>query len=405
MDTLEPRPMTASPSPAVQFDDRVTQYDASRAAASATTTAMAPRRLSPRASPSHSMCMPMRPAPESRFSESRVYTTTTETTSHTERTVDDQAAAKGQERVQFRTTYSDGRHSDRRHEEHEEHQRRSYSDSRYAIAGAGPPGDNNNNNNNNNNHSHGGGGGGGGRDNNGDRDKRDGRETWETWETTETTRETRETKEGSLHDHYCRDRVPPVSSSDLDIRSARTSSRNQLEEVLRLTMQRSRHRSGREDIDWQIRSATGIYLTQLRILQSEVRKIAKAAQHHRWRRWLIGGFMATIIPAMRAIFRRRADPDSGPCCTNNNTEMAFQQSQSWFARVREGAQKHGQWASMAAFVFSLLFVFSNEVLFRVAKTVYKRVRKTAGRIEREGEVREGDLEVLEGWRWRVMLWG
>jgi hypothetical protein len=53
----------------------------------------------------------------------------------------------------------------------------------------------------------------------------------------------------------------------------------------------------------------------------------------------------------------------------------------------------------------VLYVFQNEVSLRVAKTVQKRLRKLTARIERgDTDIDEKDLKVLEGWRWRVLLW-
>lgn len=60
---------------------------------------------------------------------------------------------------------------------------------------------------------------------------------------------------------------------------------------------------------------------------------------------------------------------------------------------------------MAFFVFSVLYVFQNEVSLRVAKTVQKRVKKLCAKIERgDPDMGDGDMKLLEGWRWRVLLW-
>ena len=65
----------------------------------------------------------------------------------------------------------------------------------------------------------------------------------------------------------------------------------------------------------------------------------------------------------------------------------------------------GGFASMAFFVFAVLYVFQNEVSLRVAKTVQKRVRKLTARIERgDPGIHDRDFKLLEGWRWRVLLW-
>ena len=63
-------------------------------------------------------------------------------------------------------------------------------------------------------------------------------------------------------------------------------------------------------------------------------------------------------------------------------------------------------ASFAFFVFAALYVFQNEIALRVAKTLSRRVKKLLNKVEDGGfEVDEKDLKTLEGWRWRVLLWG
>lgn len=74
------------------------------------------------------------------------------------------------------------------------------------------------------------------------------------------------------------------------------------------------------------------------------------------------------------------------------------------ARIREGVFGKGGLASVAFFVFAVLYVFSNEVTLRVARTVHKRVKKVMARIERGEVADEKDMKSLDGWRWRVLLW-
>lgn len=65
----------------------------------------------------------------------------------------------------------------------------------------------------------------------------------------------------------------------------------------------------------------------------------------------------------------------------------------------------GSFARIAFLVCAVLYVFSNEVTLRVARTVQKRLRKLTARIERgDVDIDERDLRLLEGWRWRVLLW-
>lgn len=89
---------------------------------------------------------------------------------------------------------------------------------------------------------------------------------------------------------------------------------------------------------------------------------------------------------------------------SNDTEYAFKRSRSLISRILDSVRGKGRWASMAVFVLSVLYVFQNEVSLRVAKTVSKRLKRLKYKIERgEGEVVEKDLDVLKGWRWRVLL--
>jgi hypothetical protein len=90
---------------------------------------------------------------------------------------------------------------------------------------------------------------------------------------------------------------------------------------------------------------------------------------------------------------------------SNDTEYAFKKSQGLLSRIKDSVLGKGGFASVAFFVFAVLYVFQNEVTLRVAKTVQKRIRKLYARIERgDPEVTDGDIKFLEGWRWRVLLW-
>ena len=56
-------------------------------------------------------------------------------------------------------------------------------------------------------------------------------------------------------------------------------------------------------------------------------------------------------------------------------------------------------------MFAVLYVFQNEVTLRVARSVSKRLRRIAAKVEggRE-ELTEDDVKLLQGWRWRVVGW-
>ncbi|UNI20484.1 hypothetical protein JDV02_006565 [Purpureocillium takamizusanense] len=193
---------------------------------------------------------------------------------------------------------------------------------------------------------------------------------------------------------------------DLDMRDLKTSCQVGLRELS--GMQRLRRESGgAAGVESRIRAQAGLVLGDLRALQDEVRGLVKAAEDHRWRRWIFGGLIATFIPAVRRIFRRGGhdDADADSRLSSNGTEYAFRRSRGLMARIKDGVLGSGSLAKMAFFVFAVLYVFQNEVSLRVARTVQKRVRRLMERVERGDEdVGEKDVRMLDGWRWRVLLW-
>ena len=120
---------------------------------------------------------------------------------------------------------------------------------------------------------------------------------------------------------------------------------------------------------------------------------------------------ASFIPLVRRIFRRPERSEDDDTNTqgveaSNNTEYAFRKSKGLLTRIKDGLFGSGAFAQIAFFVFAVMYVFSNEVTLRVAKTTQKRLRKLLGKIERGedgAEIEEGE-KALDGWRWRVLLW-
>jgi len=89
----------------------------------------------------------------------------------------------------------------------------------------------------------------------------------------------------------------------------------------------------------------------------------------------------------------------------NDTEYAFARSKTLVARILDSVHGKSGLASVAFFVFAVLYVFQSEVSLRVAKTVAKRLKRLRDRIERGDEdIAEKDVELLKGWRWRILLW-
>jgi hypothetical protein len=108
---------------------------------------------------------------------------------------------------------------------------------------------------------------------------------------------------------------------------------------------------------------------------------------------------------MRRVYPRDRDEDGNPSA--NSTEHAYRKSMSLMARINEAVLGSGGIAQFAMFLVSLLWVFQNEVSLQVAKTVQRRIRRLCAKLEKSGgvEVNEADMNVLMGWRWRVLLWG
>jgi hypothetical protein len=188
------------------------------------------------------------------------------------------------------------------------------------------------------------------------------------------------------------------------LRSVRTNCQFGLREYLTLVRKRKRYDASVStlDLESRIRAQSDNLVGDLRQLHSELRGVVRAAEDHRWRRWIVGGAIAMFIPAIRKIFRRGSDEES--LQSSNDTEYAFRRSQGLLSRIRDSVFGKGGLAGMAFFVFAVLYVFQNEVSLRVARTIQKRIKKLSARIERGEGVEETDMKVLEGWRWRVLLW-
>lgn len=116
---------------------------------------------------------------------------------------------------------------------------------------------------------------------------------------------------------------------------------------------------------------------------------------------------AAFIPAVKRIFRRPSSSSGQEADTPSSTEYAFARSKTLLARILDSVRGRSGLASLAFFVFAALYIFQNEVSLRVARTVSRRLRRLGGKIEsgEGGGIDEKDLELLKGWRWRVLMWG
>lgn len=78
----------------------------------------------------------------------------------------------------------------------------------------------------------------------------------------------------------------------LDMGDVKSNCQRNLKHLMYLQNQRHTFNyASQVDLEWQIRSQTGILIGEVRTLQNEVRRLVKNSKNHRWRRWLIGGFM------------------------------------------------------------------------------------------------------------------
>ncbi|KND91575.1 putative methyltransferase-like protein C27D7.08c [Tolypocladium ophioglossoides CBS 100239] len=130
--------------------------------------------------------------------------------------------------------------------------------------------------------------------------------------------------------------TPVAPTGPIDIRNVKASCQFGLREYLSLQRKRQRFDASTStfDLESRLRAQANVVLGDLRTLQSEIRSLAKAAESHRWRRWLFGGVIATFIPAVRRIFRRGSDRESQS--SSNDTEYAFRKSKGLMSRIKEG---------------------------------------------------------------------
>ncbi|KAK8052374.1 hypothetical protein PG993_003759 [Apiospora rasikravindrae] len=235
---------------------------------------------------------------------------------------------------------------------------------------------------------------------------------------------------------------PRISSGDRSIKSARTTcefaAREYLTQLRKIPSSSSYSVSDPKAVDAMARARAqqGLVLDELQTLRRSLAVVIKEAEAHRWRKWVLGGMLASIIPLVRRIFRRPSKDNNakgeatdtatktktttagqaGSNALMNATEYAFGKSRALITRIRESVRGSGWFlggfAAVSFFVLSVLYVFENEVSLRVAKTVSKRLKRLAAKVERggggsagEANFEEKDLAVLQqGWRWRVLTW-
>ncbi|KAG5918470.1 hypothetical protein E4U42_006841 [Claviceps africana] len=200
--------------------------------------------------------------------------------------------------------------------------------------------------------------------------------------------------------------TPVTAPAAVDVGNLKASAQFHLRELLGA---RQKLRQGGDagaaayELESRLRTEARMLLGDLSTLRAEVRALAKTAQGSRWSRLFVGGAIAAFIPAVRKIFRRGSDEESR--VSSNDTEYAFRRSKRLLSGLKHGLAGRGAFAMIALFVLAVLYVFQNEVTIRVARTLNKRLKSLTERVERgDDQVGEADLRVLDGWRWRVILW-
>ncbi|XXG95141.1 hypothetical protein Hte_001401 [Hypoxylon texense] len=193
------------------------------------------------------------------------------------------------------------------------------------------------------------------------------------------------------------DRPVATPFAGTDIRSIKTACEFSLGEYLTL---QKRLRYDDPTSQRRLREQQGIVLSDLQVLRAEVSDLMKEAEAHRWRKWLLAGAVAAFIPAVRRIFRRSSKDKEA-----NDTEYAFKRSKGLISRILSSVHGKSKIASVAFFVLSILYVFQSEVTLRVARTMSKRLKRLMAKVERGDQgIGEDDMKMLNGWRWRVLLW-
>ncbi|KAA8632488.1 hypothetical protein SMACR_03071 [Sordaria macrospora] len=167
--------------------------------------------------------------------------------------------------------------------------------------------------------------------------------------------------------------------------------------------------SGKEAalVEEKLRFQASTAIDELIELRGRVAEIVRRAEKARWRRYLWSGAFAIFIPLVKSFFRP-STVDKGAHARehkhkrgHNRTEYAFRKSKSLIDRILTQARRPGL-ASLSFLVFAVLYVFTNEVSLRAAKTVSRRLKRLTAKVERGRELGEEDFKGLQGWRWGVL---
>ncbi|KAK3487505.1 uncharacterized protein B0T23DRAFT_455681 [Neurospora hispaniola] len=167
--------------------------------------------------------------------------------------------------------------------------------------------------------------------------------------------------------------------------------------------------SGKEaaQVEEKLRHQASTAIDELIELRGRVAEIVRRGEKARWRRYLWSGAFAIFIPLVKSFFRP-SSVDRGAHArehrgerSHNRTEYAFRKSKSLINRILSQARRPGL-ASLSFLVFAVLYVFTNEVSLRAARTVSRRLKRLTAKVERGRELGEDDFRGLNGWRWGVL---
>ncbi|KAK1780228.1 hypothetical protein QBC45DRAFT_409421 [Copromyces sp. CBS 386.78] len=157
-------------------------------------------------------------------------------------------------------------------------------------------------------------------------------------------------------------------------------------------------------VDEKLRHQASTAIDELIELRGRVAEIVRRTEKARWRRYLWSGAFAIFIPLVKSFFRP-STVDKGAHAResshHNRTAYAFRKSKSLIDRILTQARRPGL-ASLSFLVFAVLYVFTNEVSLRAAKTASRRLKRLTAKVERGRELAEEDLKALQGWRWGVL---
>ena len=81
----------------------------------------------------------------------------------------------------------------------------------------------------------------------------------------------------------------PQQIATRDLKATRSGAEFALREYL--TLQRRRYRTDEPGIEERIRLQAVTAISELRTLRKEISVVAKAAENHRWRKWLLSGIV------------------------------------------------------------------------------------------------------------------